>query len=113
MALDECSAEQRIELAGRLVPIETSRIRIFEELLEPLSLAAAIDSMSMMEWERGDPHQVGTRGLYGRRDVGQLVGAACLLFKSERYCYLQSPTHRGLPHLLADYLNALGEQRSP
>jgi hypothetical protein len=106
LALDEFSAAGRAELAARLVPISESRIRIFERLLEPLSLPAAIDTMTFMEWESDDPNSLGARGPYGRRDVGHLVGASCLLFESERYCYLQSPTHHGLPHLLADYLTA-------
>jgi hypothetical protein len=106
LVLDECAAEERADLARRLVPIDESRIRIFENLLEPLSLPAAVDGMTLMEWESEDPDKPGAYGPYGRRDIAQLVGASCLMYESERYCYLHSLTHNGLPHLLADYLTA-------
>jgi hypothetical protein len=106
ISLSECPVEQQASIARRLVPINASRTRIFEELLEPLSLPAAIDDFSMLEWRVRPPDQVGTRGLHGLRDVGRLAGANCLIFQSERYCFLESSTHRGLPHLLADYLIA-------
>jgi len=105
LVLDECAAEKQANLASRLVPIDESRIRIFDNLLEPLSIPAAVDGMTLHEWESGAGYP-GARGPYGLRDIGRLVGASCLLFESARYCYLQSPTHRGLPHLLADYLIA-------
>ena len=104
--LSECAADKQESIARRLVPINASRPKIFEKLLEPLSVAAAIDGMSMMEWKLGNPHQAGTRGLYGLRDVGKVVGASCLVFQSERYCFLESSAHPGLPQLLADYLAA-------
>jgi hypothetical protein len=106
VSLSECPIEQQSSIARRLVPINASRSGIFNKLLEPLSLPAAIDGLSMMEWKVGDPNQHGTRGLHGLREVGRLAGASCLLFQSERYCFLESSTHRGLPHLLADYLTA-------
>jgi hypothetical protein len=106
VSLNECPIEQRACIARRLVPINASRSGIFENLLEPLSLAGAIDALSMVEWKMWEPYRVGTRGLHGLRDVGRLAGASCLIFESERYCFLESSTHRGLPHLLADYLVA-------
>lgn len=106
VSLSECPVEHQSSIARRLIPINASRPRIFETLLEPLSLPAAIDGLSMMEWKVGDSHRTGARGLHGLREVGRLAGASCLLFQSERYCFLESPTHRGLPHLLADYLIA-------
>ncbi len=106
MSLEECSPDRRAGLAARLVPIDVGRTRIFEELLEPLSVAAAVDSVSLWEWEKWEPAK-GARGLHGRRDIGQIVGASCELWESARYCYLKSPTHRGLTHLLADYLAVL------
>jgi hypothetical protein len=63
--------------------------------------------MSLSEWESTTPLTIGARGLYGRKDVRSQIGASCLLFESERYCYFQSSTHRGLPHLVVDYLEAL------
>jgi len=106
LVLDACAPEMRAQLASRLVPISGSRIRIFESLLEPLSVPAAVDAMTLLEWKTEDPATPGARGPYGLRDIGHLVGASCLEFESARYCYLSSPTHHGLPHLLADYLAA-------
>lgn len=106
VSLNECPIDEQPTIARRLIPINASRPKIFETLLEPLSLAAAIDDMSMLEWKLRAPEQTGTRGLHGLRDVGKSVGADCLIFQSERYCFLESSTHRGLPHLLADYLSA-------
>lgn len=105
LALAECAAEEQAQLASRLVPIWLDRARILEGLLEPLSLPAAVDDMTIAEWE-GDRAGSGAWGPYGLRDIGKLVGASCALFESARYCYLHSPTHQGLPHLLADYLAA-------
>lgn len=109
-ALEECPLARRSELASRLIPIDASRTRILERLLEPLSLAAAIDDMSLREWET-QTERLGASGLFGLQDVGKRVGAESLLYESERYCYLRSPTHHGLPHLLVDYLKELGMQR--
>lgn len=106
ISLNECPVDQQSAIARRLIPINASRSKIFETLLEPLSLAAAIDDLSMLEWKIRKPEQAGTRGLHGLREVGNSVGASCLIFQSERYCFLESSTHRGLPHLLADYLSA-------
>jgi hypothetical protein len=111
MVLDELPPEQRSELASRLVPIGVGQTRIFERVLENLSVPAAVDGLSLFEWETADPAAPGARGLHGLRDIGQLVGASCLLFESARYCYLTSPVHHGLPHLLVDYLGALTRHR--
>jgi hypothetical protein len=108
VALNRCEPEVRRRLAARLLPIEVlNRPKIFERVLEPLSLAGAIDSMSLSEWMSTAATKVGARGLYGRKDVRSQIGASCLLFESERYCYFQSGTHQGLPHLVVDYLKAL------
>jgi len=113
MVVGECAPEQQADLASRLIPIDEDRVRIFEKLLEPLSIPGAIESMSLMEWELQDPATIGARGLYGRHDIGEVVGARCNnLFRSARYCYLESSTHYGLPHLLADYLAALARDLS-
>jgi len=107
VALDECDVRRQADIASRLIPIDVDRTRILETLLEALSIPAAIDLMSLDEWETKDPATIGAWGLHGRKDIGELVGASCKLYKSARYCYLHSPTHHGLPHLLADYLAAL------
>lgn len=106
VALNACPTEQQDSIARRLIPLNASRPGIFENLLEPFSLAGAIDVLAMREWEVGETPQVKARGLHGLREVGRLAGARCLLFYSERYCFLESPIHRELPHLLADYLIA-------
>ena len=98
------------EQARRLVALGESRVAVFDELLEPLSIAAAVDTMTFMEWRGDSTTARDTRGPYGRRDIGALVGASPLIYKSERYCYLHSKTHHGLPHLLADYLTVYAEK---
>jgi len=50
--LESYPADQRPGIAARLIPINASRPRIFERLLEPLSIPGAIDSMSLLEWEQ-------------------------------------------------------------
>jgi hypothetical protein len=113
LSLAECDPAQRAEVAARLVPIQVSGTRIFERILENLSVAAAIDGMSYQEWQGRDPAKQTAHGLYGLHQIGQLAGGECVsLFQSERYCYLQSFAHFGLPHLLADYLAALERSRA-
>src|SRR3954465_7528231 len=90
VSLNECPIDQQPTIARRLIPINASRPKIFETLLEPLSLAATSDDLSMLEWKISAPEQTGTRGLHGLHDVGKMVGAGCLIFQSERYCFLVS-----------------------
>jgi hypothetical protein len=94
-ALESYPIDAQPGFARRLIPINASRPRILERLLEPLSVPCAVDAMSLAECE-----------------VGKAVGATCLLFESERYCFLQSAVHNGLPHLLASYLTALLHYRT-
>lgn len=101
--LQRYSAGDQVAFSRRLVPMNASSSDIFEGLLEPLSLPAAIDSMSFAGWHLG---QTGARGLHGLRSIGSTIGASCLVFQSENYCYFKSERHQGLPHLLVDYLNA-------
>ena len=110
ISLDECAPERRRDLASRLISVGEDRVDILQELLEGLSVAAAIDFMTFAEWKSDTRGQRGARGPYGLRHIGALVGATCLLFESPRYCYLQSSTHFGLPHLLADYLAVYAER---
>jgi hypothetical protein len=111
-ALESYPIDAQPGFARRLIPINASRPRILERLLEPLSVPCAVDAMSLAEWEQTDASQLGARGIYGLREVGKAVGATCLLFESERYCFLQSAVHNGLPHLLASYLTALLHYRT-
>jgi hypothetical protein len=111
LALAECPREIRASLASRLVPLGVSQKGIFE-ILNSLSLPAAVTGVSLWEWEAADPDEIGAWGLYGLRAIGARVGATSEeLFetKSARYGYLKSEAHRGLPHLLADYLRAYAE----
>jgi hypothetical protein len=107
IVLEECSAKGLGELASRLVPLGRSQTRIFENVLEKLEVPAAVDGLSFVEWEAADPDAIGAWGPYGRSDIAPLIGAKCVLYESPRYCYLQSASHYGLPHLLVDYLRAL------
>ena len=111
-SIAECSPDMQADLLTRVIPFGVGRTRIFEKLLEPLSLLAAIDVLSFWEWDTQEPDTSGARGLYGLREVGARIGASCLVFESARYCYLQSEAHHGLPHLLADYLRAAWAARS-
>jgi hypothetical protein len=112
VALNECPEGIRSELASRLVAVGGTRPKILEKVVEPLSLAGAIDSMSFLEW-KVQGTTLGAWGLYGRKDLAERIGARCLLYKSARYCYLHSPTHDGLPHLVVDYLGALDASDRP
>jgi hypothetical protein len=106
--LADCAPEIRKRLVNRLIPLAVSHAHIFE-LLEELSLPAAVGSLSLSEWEAREPDDVGACGPHGLRDVAKCISAGCVELyesKSNRYCYLESPTHHGLPHLLADYLRA-------
>jgi hypothetical protein len=105
--LEECADIGLGELAPRLVLLGVSKVRILETVLEKLEVAAAVDSFSLAQWGGGARDQIGAYGPYGRRDIAPLIGACCALYESPRYCYLQSDTHHGLPHLLVDYLRAL------
>lgn len=106
--LEECPAELRERLAARLVPIELTQQKICEAVLDPLSLAAGIDSLALFDWELGYWGRSAYRntGFYGHHEIGRRLGFNCML-GSLRYSYLTSSRHAGLPHLLVDYLRAL------
>lgn len=93
----------------RVIPLNASRSKIFERLLEPYKIPAAVDTLSLIEdWMLVTESGLTARALYGLRDIGILIGASCFVFpQSEHYCNLQSKTHQGLPHLLASYLSML------
>ena len=112
LALAECAPDQQVELAKRLVPLQVSRTGIFE-MLEKLSLPAAVTSLAITEWEASRQDGPDASGVYGQREIGCAAGASCVdLFTSRRYCYLESKAHRSLPHLLAGYLHAWARIRS-
>lgn len=115
LALDECAPAARAGLAARMIPIELTQGTICESVLEPLSLAGGIDSLSLFDWDLSQwapAVRPGARGLYGLRDVGLRVGAACELLESPRYGYFTSARHSGLPDLLVDYLRELASVRA-
>lgn len=108
-SLAACATELQQKLAARMVPLDVSRSRIFDRVLEGLSVPAAVDSVSHLEWSQAAPDVTGARGPYGLRSIGTTLGAPCGdgVEGSRNYCYLTSATHQGLPHLLADFLIAL------
>lgn len=110
-ALAACRPEEWAGLAARVIAMDVSRSRIFSHLLDGLGLAAAIDYPSHLEWQRSG--RAGRAGLFGQKAVAAALGAICDpgAGSSDRYCYLTSEVHDGLPHLLADYLRVLGELR--
>jgi hypothetical protein len=76
---------------------------LYDRMIEDLAFPCGVDSMVMEAWLRGDR---AARGLYGRSDVAQTIGADCAPSVSEQYGHLTSARHDGLPHLLVDYLRA-------
>lgn len=116
MTLDEQAPELRAKLAEWIVPIGIHDVghKVYSKVLEPLSLPAAIDGASFQDWRSSSKHGIGARGLYGLHAIAHLIGAECedAFSLSERYCYLTSRVHFGLPHLLLDYLTALANTRA-
>jgi len=99
------------ELAPRIVLIGTDRSLESEGELKANLVAAAIDEPAFHQWRLAAPTD-GAWALYGRCDIGQLVGADCLKPYTGGYCHLFSISHLGLPHLLSDYLAALEQARA-
>jgi len=105
-ALTDCLPAQRAGLAARLVPLGVGSIDPLDETTDIIAVAAAIDEPSLQRWQSGAP-SAGAWGLYGRHDIGDIIGAGCFKPYSGSYCSLFSAVHLGLPHLLVDYLSAL------
>lgn len=99
-----CAESVRSDVADRLVPMNASRPRIFQKLLERYSIPCAIDGMSIAEWA-AEP-AAGVAGIFGRKDVAREIGAAQEFFASERYAYLKCSTCADLPAFLVAYLLA-------
>lgn len=108
-AIMECSQEMRGDISSRLILLEPPP-GFVETLLEPCSIAAAIDSLSYIGWGLAELASSSAGhsacGLFGQCDVGHFIGAPCQR-KSTRYGYLMSSSARALPHLLVAYLQAL------
>lgn len=118
-ALQECGEAAQAGVAARLVALDQHYPKVAEMVLEPLSIAAAIDTWSYNTWVAD--HWSGTTsatgvhrpGVYGLTDVGARIGATLHPNESGRYCLFTGPRHEGgLPHLLVDYLRALDQVRS-
>lgn len=109
-SLMDCASADRGAFAERLIAIDASRSRIFESMLEPWSMAGAVDATSHAQWSQPG-RSAGTPGLYGLRSIGPDIEATFEGEGSARYAYLVSP-QRELPHLLADYLVALHRART-
>ncbi len=99
-----CPEPVRADIAARLVPINASRPKIFQKLLERYCVAAAIDSMSIAEW--GADPRPGVAGIFGRKDVAEDICATQEFLSSERYAYLKCPLTADLPAFLVAYLMA-------
>lgn len=115
LVVNECAQAGRDSIASRLVPIELTQGRLCESVLEPLSLAGGIDSLSLFDWDLSiwaPAARPGARGLHGLREIGLRIGVSCLTLESPRYGYFTSAKHDGLPHLLVDYLRELERLRT-
>ena len=114
ITLAQLPEAQRTDIASRLIPIDVPFMPLYESLLEPFSIPAAVDSLAYGMWGPMTPkNRPAARGLLGLRELGATLGAGCDDMGSERYCSLYSDRHEGLPHLLADYLAAWRAESSP
>lgn len=99
-------------LATRIVLLDVSWQKALEQL-EKHRLAGAVDSLRLSEWLA---RPSSCTGPFGRRYLSKPLGASCVpmpAFCSPHYCLLQSTHHRGMPHLLADYLIAYDRDQRP
>ena len=107
--LESFPPERRASLVKRLVVFSRGPADALE-LAERTGVAAAIDRLSLLEWQ-SDPASTLARGPTGLRSVAAAMGVECAdRFGGERYCLLQSTAHEGLPHLLVDYLRTYEER---
>jgi hypothetical protein len=122
LAIDAVDPLLRPDVASRTIPLDVSPSRIFTRILEGLRVPAAVDTASYLRWKASDRHTLGAFGPYGLRKVASLVGASCVSshigssgkspdqVDSVNYCYLHSPSHYGVTHLLADFLIRLHDR---
>jgi hypothetical protein len=110
--LSRCDRVSASRLAARTVLLEGSWQKALEQL-EKYRFAGAVDSLRMSEWLA---RPSSCKGPFGLRYLAKPLGARCSTlpwFRSEHYCLLESEQHRGMPHLLADYLAAYDRDRKP
>lgn len=111
-SLAECASKFAERLTPRLVLVDVSWQKALEQL-EEHRLAGAVDSLRMSEWLARPSSATGPFGL---RYLAKPLGASCVpmpALLSARYCLLQSEQHRGMPHLLANYLAAYDRDQQP
>jgi hypothetical protein len=114
-SLARCTGSDQAELARRVVAMYPSRQRgTFHEQMERLLLAGGLEPWAMTGGHAAESEDPGVEGLTGRRAVAAVVEASCnddLMMPPVGYCFMVSTRHRGLPHLLAEYLVALQSMR--
>lgn len=110
-SLSSCDPDRRQDLASRMIAVDVSDSRIFERVLEPLSIAGAIDALSHLAWQEQSAGSGSAQYLYGLSDVARKLNANCEGAGSKRYCRMLSESAGGLPELLARYLVALHASR--
>jgi hypothetical protein len=99
-------------LAARLVLLDVSWQKALEQL-EKHRLAGAVDSLRLSEWLA---RPSSCTGPFALRYLASSLGASCVpmpALRSAHYCLLKSDHHRGMPHLLADYLVAYDRDQEP
>jgi hypothetical protein len=111
-SLADCGPELAARLAPRIVLLDVSWQKALEQL-EKHRLAGAVDSLRLSEWLA---RPSSCAGPFGLSYLTKVLGVSCVLmpvYRSARYCLLQSKRHRGMPHLLADYLVAYDRDQQP
>jgi hypothetical protein len=111
-SLADCGPALAARLAPRIVLLDMSWQKALEQL-EKHRLAGAVDSLRLSEWLA---RPSSCTGPFGMRYLAKPLGASCApmpALRSAHYCLLQSKQHRGMPHLLADYLAAYDWDQRP
>jgi hypothetical protein len=106
------SPDRAARLCSRIVLVDVSWQQTLKEL-ERHRLAGAVDSLRMSEWLA---RPSSCKGPFGLRYLAKALGVSCASlpwFQSRHYCRLDSDRHRGMPHLLADYLTAYDRDQTP
>jgi transcriptional regulator with XRE-family HTH domain len=111
-SLADCGPALAAQLAPSIVLLDVSWQKALEQL-ERHRLAGGVDSLRLSEWLA---RPSSCTGPFGLRYLTKPLAASCVpmpSFRSAHYCLLQSEYHRGMPHLLADYLAAYDRDQKP
>lgn len=111
-SLTDCGPALAARIAPRIVLLDVSWQKALEQL-EKHRLAGAVDSLRLSEWLA---RPSSCAGPFGLRYLANSLGASCVplpALRSAHYCLLQSEHHRGMPHLLVDYLAAYDWDQEP